>query len=119
MGVLDNISNVAFSTYALPDKLMPEKFTGSFTLTATSSSGIPHVSTKTISNPYDADVVPFFLYTIDGTNWYDGGQNIQTSPSTTASATAYTTATDIVIVAANYTTSSYTLQYKLGLFYDD
>ena len=119
MAQVDNIDDIKFSTAFAPDKVFPEKFSGSFTVDATSSAGTPKVTTESMDNPYGEDVLPFMLYSINGTDWYDGGQAIQTGLSVTLSATAYTTPTQIVVVVSNFTTSSYTLNYKIGLISDD
>ena len=119
MSQVDHIDDIKFSTAFVTDKVFPTKFTESFTVDATSSAGTPKVTTTTFDNPYGEDVLPFMLYSINGSDWYDGGQAIQTGLSITLSATTYTTATKITVVATNYTTSSYTLNYKLGLISDD
>ena len=119
MAQVDNISDIKFSTAFVPDKVFPQKFTGSFSVDATSSAGTPKVTTTSLDNPYGADTFPFMLYSLNNSDWYDGGQAIQTGISVTLSAVAYTTASSIVVVATNYTTSAYTLYYKIGLISDD
>lgn len=119
MSQVDNVDNIKFSTGFASDKVFAEKFTGSFSVTASSSTGTGRVTTESLTNDYGADVLPFMLYSTNNSDWYDGGQSIQTSQNIRLAATAYTTSSAIVIVVNNFTTSSYTLYYKLGLISDD
>lgn len=119
MSQVDNVDDIKFSTAFASDKVFAEKFSGSFSVTASSTTGTGRVTTQSLTNDYGADVLPFMLYSTNNSDWYDGGQAIQTTTSVSLSATAYTTSSNIVIVVNNYTTSSYTLYYKLGLISDD
>lgn len=119
MSIENNSDKIAFSTLFLPDKVFLDKYIGSMSVTASTVANNGRVTTKTIPQPHGANVFPVMLYSIDGNNWYDGGQSIQTGISVTLGASAYVTSTSIVVMVNNFTTSSYTLNYKIALISDD
>lgn len=122
MALVDNVTQIAFATPLEVDKIFSQKFGGSFTAAAAGALGFPKVTTYSLSNPYGVNVLPVMIYTIDGTNWYDGNRSIPYTPSplnTSFSAACYTTSSNIVVVATNWETTSRNCQFKIALISDD
>jgi hypothetical protein len=124
MSQVDHIDDIDFSTAFEVDKIFPTKFSGSFSVSGSSSpASAPNIVTSTITNPYGEDVLPVMQFSTDGSTWYDGGSMKYVSGTTLAdldfSATCYTTSTSIVVVAGNYNGSSQTCNYRILLVSDD
>jgi hypothetical protein len=100
------------------DKIFVNRYTGTFTGTASPSAGNFRISTHTISNPEGVNVLPILQWSVDNTNWYDGGNrqwNASVFPTVDYSGNCYTTGSNIVIVFGNATTSGVTVYYRVLL----
>lgn len=113
-----NIKNFLFTLRYPPDKIVAV-YTGSFTATASSGSG-PVRTNEAISHSYGEILLLTTTYSLDGgTTWQD--QNIAvpdlSTPSMpsfqTVEVSAYSTTTQVVVVASNYLTSNKTVTYKV------
>lgn len=113
MSHVDHVADIAFSTAFGIDKIYPIKPSGSFSVTASGSAGSPEITTESLENPYGVNVLPVMIYSIDNSNWYDGGSPIPSGITTTFGASCYTTSSNLVIVANNFSTSGRTCYYKV------
>ncbi len=114
-----NIKNLRFSLRYPPDKIVGV-YEGSFTANASSSSFSGERTHNAISHGFSQAVLPVTTYSLDGgTTWQD--QNIVipdlSSPSTpvfqTIEVSAYSTSTQIVVVASSYLGSASTVTFKV------
>lgn len=114
MSLVDNVDNVAFASSLEVDKLFPTKYSGSFSVAATTRTS------STITHDYGADIFVVMQFSTDNATWYDSGAAVyNASGGTTFQATSYTTSTSIVVVAENSTGSPLTCYYRLVIISDD
>lgn len=119
MSLVSNVDNILFASSFAVDKIHDELFSGSFSVGASSFAPFSgNVVTSTLVHTFGVNVLPVMLFSIDGTNWYDGGTmiyNAGASVDTRFSASCYTTSTTLVIVAQNFTSGALTCHYKVVL----
>lgn len=114
MAQVDHIDDIAFSSSFETDKLYPIKPSGSLAVSATTRS------TATVSQPYGANILAVMQYSMDQSVWIDAGAAIyDAAGGTDYQATCYTTSTDLVIVAENYTGSGVTFYYRVVYVLED
>lgn len=125
MPLADNLDKVIFSQQFPPDKIV-EVFEGSFTANASSSLGIPERTHHTISHDFGQTVFLQMIYSRDGgATWQDQHVGVPdlTIPSApvfqTVDVGCYSTSTQVVIVASNFTTSNKTIQYLVAAMWKD
>lgn len=121
-----NIKNLRFSLRYPPDKIVAI-YEGSFTATGSSSPPFSARRThETIAHSFGETVFVNLTYSLDGgTTWQD--QNISipdlSSPTMpvfqTLAVSAYSTTTDIVIVASKFTAGNATVTYKVVASWKD
>jgi|ERR1044071_496698 hypothetical protein len=114
-----NIRNFQFTTRYPPDKIVAV-YEGSFTATQSSTGFSPHRTHQTISHSFGTSLLLQTTYSLDGgTTWQD--QNISipdlSTPSMpnfqTIAVSAYSTSTQVIVVASNWTTMPKTVTYKV------
>lgn len=123
MSLVSNISDVAFTSAYDIDKIFTEKFSGSFSVGASSSPGNSgNIATETLANVYGEDVLPVMQFSTNNSDWYDmGSVKYSAGGSLTRdfSATCYTTSSSLVIVGQNFSGSTQTCYYRAVLISDD
>lgn len=117
--------NMLFTTRYPVDKIVGV-YTGSFTANASSSTLTSERTHDTIPHTFGVTCFLELIYSLDsGTTWQDMDMPIPdlSTPSApvfqTVTVAAYSTTTDFVVVAANQTTSSETVQYILTATWKD
>lgn len=122
MALVDHVDDIAFASSLEVDKVFPEEYTGSFTVGASSSSPfLGNVATVSLTHTHGEDVLPVMIFSNNNADWQDAGTMIFASGSIDSHFTAscYTEAGSLVIVAQNFHTSSQTCYYKVVLISDD
>lgn len=119
MSLLQNIDRVAFATAFEIDKVYQEKFTGSFTVAASSLPGaLGNVTTYIHAQTYGEEVLPVMVFSTNNVDWYEAGSRVFTEGATLEpnfTASCYTTSSTLVIVGQNFTGSPQTCYYKAVL----
>jgi hypothetical protein len=117
--------NMQFTTRYPVDKIVGV-YPGSFTANASSSTITSERTHKTIPHTFGTTCFLELIYSLDGgTTWQDMDMptpnlSVPSAPVfLTVTVAAYSTTTDFVIVAANQTTSSETVQYILTATWKD
>lgn len=117
-----NAKNMRFTLRYPPDKIL-DIFEGSFTATQSSFAGVSHRTNSAFSHNLGGLVFLQMTYSLDGgTTWQDQhvvvpDLSVPTVPVfQTIEVGCYSTTTQIVIAAANYTTSAETVTYKVVAF---
>jgi hypothetical protein len=120
-----NARLMKFTTAYPPDKLVGDPITGSFTATA-SGSILPHRTNETISHSFGVPVFLQMTYSRDGgTTWQDQhvgvpDLTIPTAPVfQTLDVGCYSTSSDIIVPASNFTMSDITVDYVIVPIWND
>lgn len=117
-----NAKKMLFTLRYPPDKIL-DVLEGSFTAAASSGGGAPARTNESIPHTFGVKVFTQMTWSIDGGDtWQD--QNVAVPDLSdpffpvfdTYTVGAYSTTTNIVVVAANYTGSPLTVQYKVVPF---
>ena len=123
MSLVSNIDKVAFSSAFNIDKVFTTKFSGSFSVGASTSPGsLGNIASTTEAHTFGANVFPVMQFSTDNSNWYDMGSRKFTEGASLQpnfSATCYTTSSSLVIIGQNFTGSSQTCYYRAVLISDD
>lgn len=114
-----NAKKMLFTLRYPPDKIL-EVYEGSFTANASGSAGSPERTHEPIDHPFGTFVLPNTTYSTDGgSTWQDENVvvpnlSVPTSPNfQTLEVSAYSTTTQVIVVASNYTTSNITVTYRV------
>lgn len=120
-----DIKRFLFTTAYPPDKIVGVH-TGSFTANASSFAGIAERTHHTISHSYGQTVFLQMTYSRDGgTTWQDQHVGVPdlTVPSApvfqTLDVGCYSSTTQIVIVASNFTIGNITVNFRAAAFWKD
>ena len=120
-----NIKNLRFTLRYPPDKIVGT-YDGSFTAAASSTGFASRRTHSTIAHTFGTTVFTTLIYSTDGgTTWQDQNVNVPdlSVPTVpvfqTLEVSSYSTTTDIVVAAANWTTSPITVTYKLVAIWKD
>lgn len=119
MSLVDNIDDVAWVSSLDNDKILGDSITGSFTVGASSSPGSAgNIATETVAQSFGENVLPVMIWSTDDSSYQEAGSRTFTeggSLTPNASATCYTTSTNLVLVGQNFTGSTQTIHYKAVL----
>lgn len=118
----NDIKKIRFTSLIEIDKIYNQKYTGTFTGVASPSPGEFRITTSTIAQPEGVRVFPIMQWSVNNSDWYDGGNsqwNASVYPTIDYSANCYTTSTNLVIVFGNATGSAVTCYYRVFLVSED
>jgi hypothetical protein len=113
-----NFKNLLFYSGSNTDKIIGV-YTGSFSVGASSfPASLANIGTYTTPHGVTYGVLPVMIWSTNNSDWYEAGATDFTAGGTLDTrfeATAYTTSTDLVIVAANWTGGALTCYWKAVL----
>lgn len=122
MALIDHVDDIAFASSLEVDKVFPEKYTGSFSVAASSSPPFGgNVVSVPLAHTHGEDVLPVMIFSNNNTDWQDAGTMIF-DPSLLNNhftASCYTSGGSLVILGQNFHTSAQTCYYKAVLISDD
>lgn len=121
-----NARNMLFTTKYPPDKIVGDTLTGSFEAAASSFAGLGFRTHRAIPHTFGVPVFLQMSYSLDGgATWQDQHVPVPdlSTPSSpvfqTVEVGCYSTNTDIVMVASNYTTSTETISFRIVPIWND
>lgn len=116
---VDQIKKLFFSSQYEMDKVL-DVFQDSFSISASGSEFSPVYANHSFAHGLGGLALPLLIFSTDNVSWYPAGSSpivtrsgFPTDQSTEA--TAYCTATDVVIMANNWTLTSKTIYYAVAM----